>query len=415
MSKLYLKNVGAVLMGTVVSQIIPVLGSLILARQFFPADFGAYSVWLGVTVFVSVCLTGRFETSLPMEDDGKFRALAVLYVLVTTLILSLFPLLILVLFFLIGVKSIGLMSLKFLISSLLVSLLMSFVQTWQTWAAAEGFYKKLSLIRIAQAGLVVTFQVGIGLVQPDVMGLILGHFIGFVFSFLICILLMPVSMSFDMTSLKFGLLAFWRRNKKFPLFSLPADAINTAAGQLPLLLIASKFGADIAGYYALTIRVLGAPIALLGSSALDVFKRHAASAYRTRGECSYEYMHTFKILSIATILTSVLFFFFAEQLFAVAYGEGWSMSGKIAIWLIPLFAFRFVASPLSYMVYIAGKQHFDLLWQICLIGVTFLSLNYIRDFDGAIKLYSFGYASLYLIYIWMSYNFSLGCLNDRDN
>ena len=132
MSKLYLKNVGAVLMGTVISQIIPVLGSLILARQFFPADFGAYSVWLGVTVFVSVCLTGRFETSLPMEDDGKFRALAVLYVLVTTLILSLFPLLILGLFFLMGVKSIGLMSLKFLISSLLVSLLMSFVQTWQT-------------------------------------------------------------------------------------------------------------------------------------------------------------------------------------------------------------------------------------------------------------------------------------------
>lgn len=415
MSKLYLRNIRAVLMGTVVSQLIPVLASLILARQFSPSEFGVYSSWLGVTIFVSVCLTGRFETALPMEEDGQNRASAVVHVVATTLIFSVVPLLILVSLFLIGIKSIGLIPLKFLMISLAVSLLTSFIQIWQTWAAAEGFYKKLSLIRIAQAALLVSFQLLIGFAQPSPLGLIWGHFFGAIFSFLMCIVIMPLRHNFKTFGYMNELLDFWKINKKFPFFSLPADATNAAAGQLPLLLIASKFGVAAAGYYALTIRVLGAPIGLLGSSALDVFKRHAAIAYRTRGECAYEYMHTFKILSLATILTSVLFFFLVKPIFLVAYGEGWSMSGKIAIWLIPLFAFRFVASPLSYMVYIAGKQHFDLFWQICLIGVTFLSLNYVRDFDEAIKLYSFGYASLYLIYIWMSYNFSLGCLNDRDN
>jgi O-antigen/teichoic acid export membrane protein len=404
----YWRNVSSVFFGTVIAQSLPVIGSLILTRQFLPAVFGTYSAWLGITLFFSVCLTGRFETSLPMEEDGKFRAMAVLYVLVTTLVLSLFSFLILLSLFLIGIKSIGLMSFKLLLFSLIVSLLMSLIQIWQTWTAAEGNYKKLSLIRIAQAGLVVIFQVLIGFLQPDLMGLIFGHFIGLIFSVLICIFLKPISMNFDVTSLKFRLFTFWKKNRKFPLFSLPADAINSAAAQLPLLLIMSKFGADIAGYYALTIRVLGAPIGLLGSAVLDVFKRHAANAYKTRGECRPEFLHTLKILLMATILTSILFFFCAEQFFVIAFGESWSMSGKIAIWLIPLFAFRFVASPLSYMVYIAGKQNVDLFWQISLLGVTLATFNITETFSTSVQIYSLGYAFLYLVYLRMSYKFSLG-------
>ncbi len=402
----YWRNLSLVLMGTITAQILPVIGSLILVRQFFPTEFGLYSVWLGVTIFISICLTGRFETSLPMEEDGQYRMSAVIYVLVTILITSLLPFFALILIYLIDIQSIGLLPLNLLIISFLASLLMSFSQTWQTWAAAEGFYKKLSIMRIFQAGLIVTFQVVMGFIKPDVFGLVFGHFFGLILSLLICMSLMPVKLNFGPSNLKFELLAFWKKNRKFPLFSLPADAINTAAGQLPLLLIASRFGADIAGYYAITTKVLGAPIGLLGSSALDVFKKHAASAYRKKGECRTEYMHTFKILSIATVLTSILFFFSAEKIFLVAYGQDWAMSGKIAIWLIPLFALRFVASPLSYMVYIAGKQHFDLLWQTSLLGITFFSLAFAPGFEEGIKLYSLGYAFLYLIYIYMSYRFS---------
>lgn len=404
----YWRNLSSVLLGTVIAQALPVLSSLIIARQFLPADFGVYSVWLGLTVFLSVCLTGRLETSLPMKEDGKKRASAVLYVIATTIIASLFIFLILALLFFMGVKSIGVMSLKFLFFSLAVAILMAFSQIWQNWAASEGFLRKLSFIRIAQAGLVAFLQVGFGFFQPDVTGLILGHFIGFIFSFLICLLLMPAIMSVDIINFKFGLLAFWKRNRNFPLISLPADIINSAAMQLPLIMIANKFGADNAGYYALTIRALGAPIGLLGSATLDIFKRHAASAYRTRGECEPEFLFTFKILLAGSALSSILFFFFAEQLIIFAYGESWSASGKIAIWLIPLFAFKFVASPLSYMVYIAGKQHTDLLWQISLLIMTIATLRSADTFSDSMQIYSLGYVFLYVTYLGLSYKYSLG-------
>ena len=402
----YWRNLSSVLLGTIIAQTLPVLGSLIIARQFVPADFGVYSIWLGITVFISVCLTGRFEIVLPMKRDRKKRSAAVLYILSTTIIATIFLFLILALIFFIGVKSIGLISVNFLCVSLIVAALMAFSQIWQNWAIAEGFIKKLSLIRIVQAGSVVILQVGFGIIQPDVMGLIIGHFIGLLFSFLICLLLMPVKVNFD--NIKFGLLAFWKRNIRFPLITLPADIVNSAAMQLPLILIANKFGATNAGYYALTIRALGAPIGLLGSAALDIFKRQAARAYIKRGECELEFLHTFKILLAGSALSSILFFFFAEQLILFAYGENWSMSGKIAIWMIPLFALKFVASPLSFMNYIAGKQHADSFWQISLLITTIATLNSANAFSDSVKIYSLGYAFLYLIYLKISYTFSLG-------
>jgi O-antigen/teichoic acid export membrane protein len=180
-------------------------------------------------------------------------------------------------------------------------------------------------------------------------------------------------------------------------------------------LIAIKFGADIAGFLAMTLRVLSAPIGLIGSSVLDVFKRYAAEAYRNRGECVAEYKHTFNILFTASVITSCGLFFIVKPFFVFAYGESWKASGEIAIWLIPMFALRFIASPLSFMAYIAEKQHFDLLWQVCLLIFTVTSLIMTSTYDVALKIYSLSYAFLYLIYIGMSYKFSLGRINDRHN
>ena len=80
----------------------------------------------------------------------------------------------------------------------------------------------------------------------------------------------------------------------------------------------------------------------------------------------------------------------------------------MAIWLLPIFALGFVASPLSYMVYIAEKQHLDLFWQIALLGMTLASLSAASDYRSALLVYSYGYGLLYVIYLGLSYRLSLG-------
>ncbi len=401
------RSVASVLTGTVLSQLIPILGSLFLTRLFAPAAFGEYSVWIAAVIFLAVLVTGRFETALAIEADGEARRLAMYSVLGTILLGT------------VGVGVLGatvvsiqpdwfpmghgiLMALVLPASSLNAA-----AQTWQSWAAAEGKYKALSIMRIVQATAITSLQVAAGVFYDQAETLAAAYILGVLLGLLLSTRLLRLG-SIEIPHFAQIVREFWSRNRRFIYFSLPADAVNTAAGQLPVLIVANRFGAETAGFLALTIRVLGAPIGLLGLSVLDVFKRHAAAGYRERGECRSEYIQTFKVLSAGSLLFCIAVVASAEPIFVIAFGEGWRLAGTIAVWLLPLFALRFMASPLSYIVYIAGKQHVDLVWQAALLFVTILSLYIPATYEQSLQIYSAGYSMLYVVYLMMSYRFSLG-------
>jgi O-antigen/teichoic acid export membrane protein len=282
--------------------------------------------------------------------------------------------------------------------------------TWQAWAAAEGNYRGLSWIRISQAFVVTVAQIVAGLISPTAAGMMIGHVLGTAAGIGFAMYFMPINPLAMGARTEFWtrLKAFWLNQRRFPMFALPADAINAASGQLPLLLIASRFGAEASGLFALTIRVLGAPIGLVGAAVLDVFKRSAASSYRDKGHCKDEYRRTFWLLAAGGVILALGVIVVAERLFVVAFGEPWRQAGVIAIWLMPMFALRFVASPLSYVFYIAGKQQVDLFWQCALLAMTLASFMLTSSFEGAIKLYAAGYSLLYVIYAFLSYHYSKG-------
>lgn len=400
------RSVGSVLTGTALAQAIPIVGSLVIARQFAPAEFGAFSAWLGTVLLAAVALTGRLEAALPLEADGDPRRRAVAAT-VATVALSAFAVavllsaaLVLTPTFIYDVPD-SLLAL-FLPTAALVAL----QQTWQSWAAAEGFYSVLTWIRIAEATFVTLLQITAGFVFASADALAAAQCLGLLLAFGVALRLLPLRWH-DARRPRF-VFAIWSRHRRFPLLSLPADAINAAAAQLPVLIIAARFGVDVAGLLALAFRTLGAPIALLGKAVLDVFKRQASSSYRERGECRAEYVQTFRVLTALSAVASVVVMTGSEPLFAFAFGERWRGAGTMAVWLMPLFALRFVSSPLSYMSYVAGKQHLDLVWQLCLLAMTCAAL-YLPDRSSvAIMMYSAGYSLLYIAYLAMSYRFSCG-------
>jgi O-antigen/teichoic acid export membrane protein len=78
----------------------------------------------------------------------------------------------------------------------------------------------------------------------------------------------------------------------------------------------------------------------------------------------------------------------------------------MAIWLAPFFALRFVASPLSYIFYVAGRQNIDLIWQICLLATVVLALTLPHDVRATVIAYGYGYSAMYLIYLVLGYRSS---------
>jgi O-antigen/teichoic acid export membrane protein len=400
--------VGVVLTGTVAAQSIPLLGSLVIARIYAPAEFGLFSAWLGMVMMAAVVVTGRFEMALAVEADGAPRRFAVAATLGTILLVSFcFALIAGGVYFASGLfekvqpAMVGL----FVPAALLAGV----THTWQAWAAAEGNYRGLSWIRISQAFVVTAAQIAAGVISPTAFGMMLGHVVGTAAGIGFAMYFMPINpLSAGRAEFWAKLKGFWQNQRRFPMLALPADTLNAASGQLPLLLIASRFGAEASGLFALTMRVLGAPIGLLGAAVLDVFKRSAASSYRDKGHCKEEYARTFWLLAAGGCVLAFGVVVVAERLFVVAFGEPWRQAGIIAIWLMPMFALRFVSSPLSYVFYIAGKQHVDLVWQSALLAMTLASFMLTSSFEIAIKFYSAGYSLLYVIYAILSYHYSKG-------
>lgn len=394
-----------------VSQAIPLLGSLLIARLYVPAEFGTFSAWLGLVMTISILVTGRLEMSLVIVADGMPRKIAMAATLATICGMAavLFAILIVAYFLMPSLREVRP---SLLLAFLPATLLMALAQTWQSWAAAEGLYRELSLIRIAQALGVTGVQLFVGWLDPSAQGLALGHALGVLIGILAAAYMMPLSLRAFLPWIGFRnkLHDFWIRHRKFPLYAMPADFINTAAGQLPLFFIASKFGSESSGLYALAIRILGGPISLLGTAVLDVFKRSAATSYRELGHCRHEYLRTFYVLGVLGVVLAFGVILVAEPLFAWAFGETWREAGLIAVWLMPMFALRFVASPLSYVLYIAGRQSVDLIWQCGLLSMTILVFMLGLDFETSIKAYAAGYAFMYVIYLQLSYRYSKGGL-----
>ena len=409
-SGLFWKQVSSVLSGTAVAQFIPVVGSLIIARQYLPFEFGVFSSWLGAVLVLAVILTGRFETSLAILEDGEPRRLAVICTCYTTILAAFVAFIFPLCWVMIDASSLfsSTIDITFflMLSAVPVAMLVALNEVWQSWVAAEGHYRFLTTIRIVQAFSIVGLQIIFGNFSPTSEALAAAHGIGVLISLIVALIILPLG---PLPSNFFHVVReFWWAQQRFPKLSLPADVINTAAAQLPIVIVVTRFGADIAGLLAMTMKVLGAPTGLLGRAVLDVFKRHASAAYRVRGECQAEYVGTFRVLAAASTVFCLVMFFASEVLFAVVFGEIWRGSGIIAVWMLPLFALRFVASPLSYMVYIAGKQHIDLIWQVSLLFVTFASLFFVNPYGSALQTYSIGYSVLYVIYLYLSYRFSLG-------
>jgi O-antigen/teichoic acid export membrane protein len=194
--------------------------------------------------------------------------------------------------------------------------------------------------------------------------------------------------------------AFWH-------FSLPANLLNAAVGQLPLLIIGARHGALAAGLYALTLRVLAAPISLLAASVLEVFKRESVRQFQNDGNCRPAYLHALRVLLLLGCLPSLVLLLASPALFSFVFGPAWRGAGELAQILAPLYFLNFIASPLSYVFFVAGRQKIELVWQVALFIMTVTAFAAPLTLKQSVLAYTVGYSLLYLLYLQMSYRYAL--------
>lgn len=408
MNASFFSRIIRVLIGTIGAQLITMGVMLLLVRLYTPIDLGEFSVWLSFATIAAVAVTGRYEMAI--FNCGDHRAIQALLKLIFLIAISSSVLIVgVALLWNTLAKGLPAVISLFWVSLVVVIFGMGVNKVVLSLLTYQQAFNKLGVSRVSLAACIAVAQVSAAFFFKDVSGLIYGQVLGVIAATGLSLLWISSAW------LKGSVSSSWQsardlasQHKNFPKFSLPADLLNTAASQLPVIFIASRFGSEAAGWFALTLKMMGAPISLLAASVLDVFKEQAARDYRVDGNCQRVFLKTFYLLAALAIVPFVVFAFLAEWAFGLVFGSEWAESGRYAVLLIPLFFMRFVVSPLSYTIYIAQKQKLDLLWQIMLLFLTCACFMLSQEIDTALWSYSVGYALMYIIYFWMSYRAAKG-------
>lgn len=395
---------------TAVAQITLILVLPIITRIVDQDEIGIYFYWVSAASIFVVLATFRLDMAVFVENNEEnIVDLLQLIVVITSCVsvASIFVFVFIVPFFNLGVGSSVLSRYAFQSACLIFSL--SLIQSFQAYLVYCCEYYKLGFSRVIQSISISIFLLLAAIFGFGAFGLVSSHCIGALVSLLAVFGLCSLTPNrlfreIRLSSFKKVLLKHYR----FPLYSMPGDFINIFSNQLPVFIVGARFGETLVASYALTVKVMAAPISLLAGSILTVFKERSASEYRQKGECIDAYMYALRSLFKVSVVPFAIAWFLVDDVFVWIFGESWKTSGDIAQIMVPMYFLRFIANPLSYTLYIGHWQKYDLLWQISLFILTWSVFVFSSDLMQAVRAYAIGYGILYIVYLAMSYTCAKG-------
>ena len=387
----FIKSLSQLVTGSLVSQALSFIFIPILARLYSPSSFAHMAVFASLVTVVGTNLMLRYEQAFVLttnEEEPKLLALCSLLALalffpsaaIFSIIYGVYYGLSIVIiavgyaYYRFNVQVLNKAGKYFFISTSAVMLTLIYVFTS---LALSHFYHIEKGLLLARA---------VSYVSVGVFSLFLLH----------ALIGKAKRVSFS------GLKEVSKKYLGFFKFSLPADVVSLLVSQLPIIMMPHFYGLKNTGFYSMCFSLLSVPVALISSNVGTVYREHAVKDYRELGNCYQITIKTMGALACIALIPFLIVFFGAHYLFDLFLGGKWQGVGVYARVFSFQFYFAFVVSPLSYLVYITGKQHIDFIWQgVLFIGV--LSCFFYNFWSGSfcsfVVSFTVFYSIMYIIYI----------------
>jgi O-antigen/teichoic acid export membrane protein len=400
------RNVLTLMTGTTIAQAIPIAITPILTRIYTPEDFGVFALFMAIASIFGTIVNGRYELAimLPQKDEDAINIFALGFIIAFVISLIL---LILVLVFnnyfvnLLGNKEIGVWLFFIPITVFLVGL----------WKLLNCFnirkkqYKDIAKATIIKTIVLSTVQLSIGLIKSGVTGLISGQIISQLFANtkLLSNIIKDKVLISKISKVKIISLA--KKYQDFPKHNAPAALSDSAALELPSILLPKLFGMAMSGYFFLAHKMIAIPSALIGKSIEGVFFQEMSAKKNMRFKCWPFFIKTVKHLFFIGLPISFFIALFGPYLFQIVFGDQWKVSGEIAPYLAIIFLFTFVVSTVSSVFSVSGYIKRGAFWKHLYL-ITSLSIFAFSMFVG-LKFFEFLFLFtiheivLYLIYFYL--------------
>ncbi|MFC3532474.1 lipopolysaccharide biosynthesis protein [Vogesella facilis] len=365
----FARNVATLASGAALAQALPLLFAPLLTRLYTPADFGLLAVFVAWLSNLAVIATARFDMAvvLPKTDEEAARLMRLALLINTALLL-----LCLLLFWPWHQAIATLLQAPALAPWLpLLPLgvwLAGGVAAWTAWNNRRRRYAANAQGRVAQSLGVSILQVAAGWSGLAAGGLIVSQLLGQALALLALLRGdLAARFAFLRGHQRQALLAVARRYREFPLVNTPHAFVVAFQDSLMLAMLSALSGAGIVGQYALVLRVLKLPAALVGQAVAQVVFRDLAEAAASGRALSGLLKRALLILAALSVLPFGVLAVWGGPLFALVFGPAWHGAGQIAALLAPYFAAAFIAGPAFMVPMVIGRQRASFVF--VLLGV----------------------------------------------
>jgi len=399
-------NVLTSLSGSAISQAIPIAVMPILAHLYDPSMFGIFSLYIALSSICSVMATGRYELAIMQpKQDIEAVNIAGLSLICSAFMALVFLLLIYVLHENL-VSLIGNINISNWLYLIPLSIFFTGIfQVLSYWSNRKKKFSRIAMSKVVQGSSTAAIQLVMGVKKFNGFGLILGNFLGLV-----------------LAVLWFGK-NIWKRDKEltgfisapkmwfclkkyrnFPIYSLWGAMLDSAALQMPILMLSKFYSTEVTGIFSLTFRTLNLPMVLIAASISPVLFQRVT--YLNNHNPQLLYSHVIKAFCVLLVLSLpflLIMLFWGVDLFSMVFGPQWAQAGEYASIIVLAIVVRFAVSPLSTVLAIEHNLKLGFIWQIIYFFTISVTLYFAAQYSIKIFIIAFVIHEviLYLIYFYL--------------
>lgn len=353
----FARGVGVLASGAGFGQVLTLLAAPIITRLYAPEDFGALAVFTAILAILVTVASLRYELAIPLPESDIEAVNTLALALVLVALVS-------------GLTWIGIIlladpllnwtrspNLRGYLWILPISLFFAgWYQVLNYWAIRKAAFGAIARTKLAQGVGSAFIQLSFGVLLAGPIGLLAGQVAGQTAGVTTLGTQLRNSAAGALKTVgRVRIMNALVRYRRFAIISTWSFLANGVSMEVPALLISSNFGSGVTGLYALGLRVLQAPLSLVGSAIGQVFFSRAIAARRI-GRLKGLVLSVFSgLLGLGFPVMGTLAIA-APELFAVVFGPTWREAGAYAQWFSPFLLLVLISSPLSFLPSVLERQ-----------------------------------------------------------
>lgn len=379
----FFKSIATLTAGSIVAQLIVVGAAPFITRIYIPADIGLYTYILAIAHMFMGVINGRYDMSIVFEEKEERVLPLVKLCLIICLVASV-------------IISIGFgfyyaysSTQQTFIAGLLFLILLSYgiINTLTAYNNRNREYKLMSAIYVVRTSCQHIGAIILGLIKTGLLALLIPYIVGQVLG----INSQAKSLKPHLSELKKvtgkEMLEVLKLHYKQPLFSAPALFANSFSYSSVTFFIGEFYSMSVVGFYSISSRILGLPLAVVSGNVARVFLEEASREYNTTGYFRRAFSKTTLFLVTLAIPMIIFMMVFAPPLCGFVFGAGWEVAGEYIRILAPMFGIRFVVTSLTPGLLIANKQNYELAIQLMLVAASILSFVLAKFNSASVELF----------------------------